>query len=172
MPVSFIGYDRSLNAVGTEFVLPSGGYQSVSRSGDTVVAIGYTGSPGQSRLLAGVVPALGGVTQLHDVGDLRPGLLLGWHSDHTVLLTAWQHAVKGRPSLFEVDLRTGTVRRVGDAGDDVDVVLAVAGDLLENPFVSARPPHGLDPVLVRSAAGGALALAVVGLLWWRRRGAA
>jgi hypothetical protein len=169
VPVSFIGYDRSLNGAGTEFDLPPGGYSSVSRSGDTVVAVGYTGGQGHVGLLAGTVPALGGVTPLHDVGDLRLGTLLGWHSDHTVLVTGWQHAPQGRASLFEVDLTTGTVRRVGDAGDDVDVLVAVASDLLEKPFVAAHPPHGLDPTLVRSAVGGVLALAVAGLLWWRRR---
>ena len=171
-PLSFVGHDRSLNVLGTEFQLPSGGYRSVTRSGDTVVAIGYTSGHDRESLLAGTVPASGGVTPLHDVGDLRPGTLLGWHSDHTVLLTGWQHTQTGRPSLFEVDVVTGTVHRVGDAGDDADVLVAVAGDLLEKPLAAPSPPRGLDPVLVRSAAGGVLALAVAGFVWWRRRGAA
>jgi hypothetical protein len=169
--VSFIGYDRSLSAVGTEFVLPPGGYGSVSLSGDRVVAVGYTGAEGHVSLLAGTLPVLGGVTTLHDVGDLRVGTLLGWHSDHSVLVTGWRHSPEGQPSLFEVDLTTGTVRRVGDAGDDVDVLVAMAGDLLEKPFVAANPPHGLDPRLVRGAGAGVLVLAALGIFWWRRRDA-
>ena len=169
-PVTFIGYDRSPSAIGTEFHLPPGGYASVSRSGDTVVAVGYTGSPGHVALLSGTVPPLGGAMTLHDVGDLRVGTLLGWHSDHSVLVTGWKHAPDGQASLFEADLSTGKVRRVGDAGDDVDVLARVAGDLLEKPFVAANPPHGVDPRLVRSGVAGlALVLAAVGVVWWRRR---
>jgi hypothetical protein len=171
-PVVFVGYDGSLDAVGTDFELPPGGYRSVSRSGDTVVALGYTGATGHAGLLSGTVPALGGVTALHDVGDLRVGTLLGWHSDHTILVTGWRHAATGRASLFEADVATGTVRRIGDAGDDVDVVAAMASDLVEKPLVEAHPPHGLDPGLVSKAAAGAVIAAVAGLLWWRRRGAA
>jgi len=96
--------------------------------------------------------------------------LLGWHSDHSVLVTGWKHAPDGQASLFEADLATGKVRRVGDAGDDVDVLAGVASDLLAKPFVAANPPHGVDPRLVRSGVAGlALVLAAVGVVWWRRR---
>lgn len=171
-PVDYVGFDRSLNATGTEFELPPGSYASVSRSGDTVVAVGHPGDQGDQSLLAGTVPPLGGVTTLHDVGALRIGSLLGWHSDRAVLVTGWRHSATGNASLFDVDIVTGKVRRVGSAGGDVSVLAAVASDLLEQPFVAASPPRGLDPGLVRSAAGGALALIVAGLLWWRRRGRA
>lgn len=166
-PVEFIGYDGALNAHG-EFRLPPGGYGSVSRSDNYVVAVGHTGTEGHVGLLAGMVDPLGGVTALHDVGDLRVGTLLGWRNEHSVLLTGWRHEARGKAGLFEADLTSGKVDRLGDAGDDVDVVMAVAKDLLEKPLVAANPPRGPDPRLVRGLGLGGVAL-LIGGYWIRRR---
>lgn len=169
IPVTFIGYDHALNGASGEFRLPPGGYGSVSRSDNYVAAVGYTGTGGHTGLLTGTVDPLGAVTELHDVGDLRVGTLLGWRSEHSVLLTGWRHQAHGQASLFEADLATGTVTRIGDAGDDADVVVAVASDLLEKPLVAADPPRGVDPRLLRGGGVGGLALALGGVLLWRRR---
>jgi len=152
--------------------LPQGDYRQVSRSGNLSVAIGSTGAGGHTALLAR--HTLNGdpnlfERDLRDVGDLYVGTFLGWRSADSVLVTGWQHAPNGQASLFEANVRTGKVKRVGDAGDDADVVLAVASDLLEKPLVEANPPTGLNPRIVHGLELALLLLLLACYRYWRRR---
>jgi hypothetical protein len=140
-----------------------------TRSGELIVGVGSIVPGEHLSLVAGrVAPHLQDPT-VHDVGDLYVGTLLGWASADSVLVTGWQHAPNGQASLFEANVRTGKVKLVGDAGDDTDVVLAVASDLLEKPLVSGHPPHGINPEIIRFGGAAALFIVAVGLLLWRRR---
>lgn len=145
--------------------LPNGDYKAVSSSSSTVVAV--------ERSATGLTLQYGGaddegrVDRLEEIPDLDVARLLGWSSADSVLVTGARAA--GGPSLFRVDLTTGTATRVGSAGDGSTTVVAVADDLLEKPLVAGNPPRGMDPRIARGLLGAGVLVAAIGVIRWRRR---
>ncbi|GGO69221.1 hypothetical protein [Nocardioides deserti] len=120
--------------------------------------------PGRWRLYAGrsVAEARDRALPL----GTQPGQILGWRDARHVVVGHWRTTVR------VVDVVTGETETVDlDGGAAKYNAPLLAGDLWQNPLVPAvDQPGGSDPrrpYLVGGAAVGAVA--VVGLLWTRRR---
>jgi hypothetical protein len=195
-PMAYEPLTDDLEPAGPAVSVPHGTYDNYSRLGDRVVVTGYEGNAGIQRLRTGVIGTGSRVVDLTPVGTLVVTELLGWRSDHSVLVAA----VPGQrvddkgaadPSmgedsglemasgdvgsgpdwaLYEVDLVSQEVHRLGGAGD-LGQRVSVAQDLVSAPMVRGlEPPHPIDPRLRNAGlAAGLIALGGVALVLVRRR---
>jgi hypothetical protein len=185
-----------LGPAGPTVSVPYGTYDNYSRFGDIVVVTGYEGDGGIQRLRTGVIGTDSRVADLTPVGTIVITELLGWRSAHSVLVAAVQgervddtsatDPLMGEDSglemasgdggsgpdwgLYEVDLVSQKVHRLGAAGD-LGQHITVAQDLLTSPMVAGpEPPHPLDPRLRNAGiAAGLIALGGVAFVLVRRR---
>jgi len=183
--VEFEPLTDRLRASGEGVRLPAGNYVDYSRFGDRVVVTGHQGSGGIQRVRTGTVGPDSRVAEVTPVGTIVIAELLGWRSDHSVLVAAVRGeryddvgdlteegmgedaglgiAYEGDStepawSLYEVDLVSQEVRRLGTA-DGLGQRLEVTTSLLAAPMVEGiRPPSPLDPRLRNAAIAAGVAL--------------
>jgi hypothetical protein len=185
----------TLASTADKVVVPAGSYYQFDRRGDRVVVSGIKGNGGISRIRSGTISGHG-KTRLDSLGLVVNTRLLGWLSDDHVLV-AGQPGKQGSVSdpsepdlgddtalevaggtnngyadfgLYDYDLGAGTVKRLGTADQDGDLV-QVARSLVASPMVVGLvPPDPVDPrIRDASIAGGVILVIGAVLLLVRRR---